>query len=63
MPPSQYLVFSIGNDYTLDNLQNLALYSIDTDKLNTIRTHTHTHTHTHTRLSLQITSHLIYKFL
>ena len=46
MPPSQYLVFSIGNDYTLDNLQNLALYSIDTDKLNTIHTHTHTHTHT-----------------
>lgn len=45
MPPSQYLVFSIGNDYTLDNLQNLALYSIDTDKLNT----THTHTRTCTR--------------
>lgn len=42
MPPSQYLVFSIGNDYTLDNLQNLALYSIDTDKLNTTHTHTRT---------------------
>ena len=59
MPPSQYSVFSIGNDYILDNLQNLALYSTDTDKLNTTHTHTHTHTHAHTHTHTH--THLTYK--
>lgn len=53
MPPSQYLVFSIGNDYILDNLQNLVLHSIDRDKY---LTHTHTPSHSQENLLTNLQS-------